>query len=224
MATPWKVSKSVSPLVFQRPRTMLFIGIRCAAFVHNRRAACWCKASTAHTGRVRSVGSMRRNCGPGVGVAPRAFRRSGRFLRVARLSRSRAARDSDNAVPAAGELFLRPFLPGTASTLAPLKALWPDSAGLAAAQRRQAKDQVDLDIVLLADDLLFDRNRRAAMGSADCRRAGRSLWDVVCGEAADRTNRIGGKLWQGTPRYERCDDLKRSTASRQVQYLPRQAR
>ena len=209
---------------FQRPRTMLFIGIRCAASVHNRRAACRCKASAAHTGRARAVGAKRRNCSPGVGLAARALRRSGRHLCGARLCRSRAAWDSDNAISAVGELLLRPFLPGTASTLAPLKALWPDAAGLAAAQGSQAKDQMDLDIVLLADDLLFDRHRRAAMGSAGCGRAGRSLWDVVRGEVADRTNRIGGKLRQGTPRYERCDDLKRSTASRQVQYLPRQAR
>ena len=194
MATPRTAGKSVSPLVFQRPRTMLFIGIRCAASVHNRRAACWCKASAAHTGRARAVGAKRRNCSPGVGVAPRAVCSPGRFFCGSRLCRSRAARDSDNAIPAAGELFFRPFLSGTASTLAPLKALWPDVAGLAAPQRGQAEDQMDLDIVLLPDDLRFDCHRRAAIGSADCGCGSRSLWNVVRGEAADRAKRIGGHL------------------------------
>ena len=165
---------------------MLFMGVRCAESFCRRLDLRSPGTGCFRQRQARAFSPERCARGPSGGLAALALRRTGRRIRGSRLGWSRIARDPDNAVPVGGQLLLRPLLSGPASTLAPLQALWPDPAGLAAPQRCQAKDQMDFDFVLLADDLLFDRHWRLAMVGPDRSCSGRCLWDVVRGEAADR--------------------------------------
>lgn len=168
---------------------MLFVELRRAEYPCSRRAfspraavsVCGCCAPP--------LGYRRRACRAGGRLATLALRRFGRHLRGPRLGGRRPAGDSHHAVPAAGELLLRPLLSRAASTLAPLEALRSDFAGLAAPQGCQAKDKVDLARVLFADDRPFHCHRRAALGGACCGRGGRSIWAVVRSEAADGAER-----------------------------------
>ena len=172
---------------------MLFIGVRSAESFCRRRDLRSPRTCGVRERRAGAVGPERCARGSSSGLAALALRRLGRDICGPGLGRSRIARDPDDAVPAGGQLLFRPLLSGPASTLAPLKAVRPDPAGLAAPQRRQAKDQMDFDIVLLADDLLFNRHRRPAMVGPNRGCSGRCLWDVVRGKATDRPKRRGSR-------------------------------
>ena len=171
---------------------MLLIELSCAESPSIGRAAGSRTALSLSKRREPALAPRRGPRDAGGGLTALALRCFGRRLRCPCLGGRCITGDSHHAVPAAGELLLRPLLSRLASAFAPVEALRPYAAGLAASPRRQAEDQVDFDNVLLADDLLFDRHRRPALGGACCDRGGRSVWDVVRGEAANRAERRSG--------------------------------
>ncbi len=176
---------------------MLLIEFCCAKSPFSGRAVGSRTALSLGKRRERARAPTRCTRRAGGGLTALALRCFGRRLRGPWLGGRCIAGDSHHTVPAAGELLLRPLLSRPASTFAPVEAIRSHSAGLAAPPRRQAKDQVGFDSLLLADDRPFHRHRRAALGGACCDCGGRSVWDVVRGEAANRSEREGSR-WCGT--------------------------
>lgn len=168
---------------------MLLIEFCCAESPSIGRAAG--SRTTLSLSKRREPALAPRRCARSAGgrLAALALRCLGRRLRGPWPGGRCIAGNSDHAVPPAGELLLRPLLSRAASASARIEALRPHSAGLAAPQRCQAKDQVGFDSLLLADDRTFHRHRRATLGGACCDRGGRSVWDVVRGAAASRAER-----------------------------------
>ena len=170
-------------------RTMLLIESGGAEFPSSRRVFGSRTALSLDRRRQPVHCSNRSTCSPGRGLAALAVRSFGRRLRGPWLGGRCIAGNSHHAVLARGELLLCALLSHAASTFAQVDTLRPHSARLAAPQGCQAKDQVDLDRVLLADDRPFDRDRRVALGGSCRNRSGGCVRNVVRGEVADSAGR-----------------------------------